>query len=126
MAPARKRQKVAANLKSNPLASMEDVCKVRLCLKDWINDLYDMRHGLPESEKRAWPVEMGGSFQTIVQRAWSDMDTLLNDSLKLLKCVGLVDDSADLSHMEKWLKMKERERGLREKSYSFQKVQHLS
>lgn len=109
MAPPRKRQKVTGlNVKSNVLSSMADVCEVRICLKDWISDLYAVRHGLGSEPEHAWPVLHGGSFQEIVERCWEDMDTLMEDSLTLLKAVGMMDDAADVSHMEeKWLKLKE-------------------
>lgn len=110
MAPPRKRAKTT-NSKGNVLSSMDDVCEVRLCLRDWISELYAMRHGLPtdgSEPKRAWPVLDGGSFQQIAQRCWDDTNTLMKDSCALLKAVGMLDDSADASHMEeKWLKLKE-------------------
>ena len=110
MAPPKKRARVA-NSKGNVPSSMDDVCEVRLCLRDWISELYAMRHGLPtdgSEPKRAWPIEGGGSFQQIVERCWADMNTLMMDSCELLKAVGMLDDSADVAHMaEKWLKLKE-------------------
>lgn len=109
MAPPRKKARVSNNVKGQAsLTSIADVCPVRLCLRDWIGEVYSLRHGLSEETKRAWPVEDGGSFQMIVARCWNDMDTLLADSLKFLKSVGMADDAADVSFLqEKWFKMKD-------------------
>lgn len=96
------------NLKSSFLASVKDVAPVRLCLKEWIVEVYQARHGLPEDQKREWPFAEGGTFQEVVQRAWGDMDTLIQDSLRFLKLVGMVEETADAVHMkEKFMKMKD-------------------
>ena len=112
MAPPRKRQKVAGSQNQKTLgqvmATIKDVCAVRIALRDWIQEMHDLRHGLQSDQARAWPVERGGSFQEIVQRCWGDMDRLKEDSLSVLKIMSMVDDAADVTHLEqKWLALQD-------------------
>lgn len=78
----------------------------RLVLRDWINDLYGVRHGA--SEEKGWPVEGGGSFQDVVLRAFGDPERFLEDSANFVKSVGLLARDADVSIFgQKFLKVKD-------------------
>lgn len=101
--PPAKRRKVSQNCKDASTAptNMKDVAKVCLVLRDWINELYAMRHGVPAEQQRAWPVECGGSFLDVVQRAFSQPDKLLEDSLEFCKRIGLISMSSSTDDFEK-------------------------
>lgn len=104
--PPRKRARVAGQRGVEPVA-MKDVSPVRLSLRDWVLDMYQSRHGLENDKAKPWPMLQGGSFQEVVQRCWSEMDTLLADSLTFLKLVGMVDETATVLHLqERWMKLK--------------------
>lgn len=93
--PPKKKQRVSgggqtANSKfvSQAPQTMDDVCRGRVLLRDWILDAYKGRHGF--ETKLKFPLNEGGSFLQMVQRAWADADTLHADSLQLLKKLGIV------------------------------------
>ena len=87
------------------MSDIKDVAPARVVLKDWINDLHQHRHG--SGEKKAWPVEDGGSFLAIVQRAWSDSSRLIEDSTKFLQQISLIPSDASQHHLqEKWCSVK--------------------
>ena len=93
---APKRRKIGVNNKETVVqpSTMADVPPACLCLRDWINDLYGMRHGTDDS--KAWPLEKGGSFLEVTQRCFGNMDRLLSDSLGFVKAVGIVPRDSDL------------------------------
>lgn len=69
---------------------MQDVSPAQLKLKDWIVQLHQLRHGSEAS--MPWPIEKGGSFLHVCQRAWSDMlgtNGVVNFSLEMLQKMGL-------------------------------------
>lgn len=95
-----------ANSKPRQPATVGDVAPSRMALRDWINQVYLGRHGF--TEKRKWPLLEGGSFIEVVQRVWSDEGNLLQDSLDLVKKLGIMDGSASLEDFEnKYLVMQD-------------------
>lgn len=53
-------------------------------------------------------VNQGGSFLDIVQRCWSDSDTIIEDSMTFSKKLGLIDSDATAEQfMDKFLTMKD-------------------
>lgn len=104
-----KRRRITSNNKEVVMAptTMTDVSPVRVALRDWINDLHSMRHCLPEDQKRAWPVECGGSFLEVVQRCFRRPDRLLADSLAFCKALGIIArDATTEDFQKKFLAMK--------------------
>ena len=108
MAPPKKRRSAGTNNKVGTLvADVKDVAPARVILRDWINDLYQHRHG--SDDTKAWPVEAGGSFLAIVQRAWSDPSRLVEDSTKFLQEISLIPSDASNEHLQqKWCLQKAR------------------
>lgn len=86
--------------------SMADVPKARLLLRDWVVDAHKGRRGF--LQKLKFPLEQGGSFLDFVQRAWSDETNLLQDSLALLKKLGMMDSESTVEDfMDKYLTLKD-------------------
>ena len=90
--PPRKRQKTGNTAKSHAPQTMADMSPTRLLLRDWIAQVFQGRHGHPEKLK--WPLLDGGSFLDVVQRVWADEDLLIQDSITMVKKLGIIDSSA--------------------------------
>ena len=106
--PPKKKQRVVGNQKTDGGAAltMQDVSPLQLKLKDWICQLYSLRHG--SSEKLAWPIENGGSLLATCQRCWKERDGMLNASLSLLQKMGVMADSSTTADLtEKFVTCKD-------------------
>lgn len=105
--PPKKKQKVAqSNVKAAHPQTVADVASGRIQLRDWITQVYGGRHGF--LEKRKWPLESGGSFLDVVQRCWCDEEALINDSLVLVKKLGIIDSgSTEEDFMNKYMKLED-------------------
>ena len=101
MAPARKRQRTSGQNNKTalaPAASISDIPRVCLELKDWICTAYAGRHG--GAEKRKFPLNEGGSFLEVVQRCWADEDALLDDSLEFAKLIGIISNDSSIDDFQ--------------------------
>lgn len=98
--PPKKRQRLANNTKTDAVAalSMQDLSPLQVRLKDWICQVYSLRHG--SAEKHPWPVESGGSLLALCQRAWGDKESMLKFSLSLVQKMGFMAESAGISDFE--------------------------
>ena len=97
---------------------MESVCPLMHAVNACIDSMYSLRHRksgdvatecLPElplqdsGGKYVWPINEGGTFKDIAQRAWKDPDVLLNESWEMLLAAGLLDpDSTSSTLKEKF------------------------
>ena len=76
--------------------------------QEFIATLYSFRHCKPGSEQ-IWPFPFlhGGTFKEIAQRAWEQPDTLILDSITLLKKVKVIDSNMTVDEFgEHFLRMK--------------------
>lgn len=104
--PPKKRAKTAHNAKVTQPQNVADVAAGRLQLRDWITLVHQGRHGFPE--KRKFPLADGGSFLDVVQRCFGDEDVMIEDSLELVKKLGIMDSSSTVEDFSnKYLTMQE-------------------
>lgn len=91
--PPRKKARISGNLKSDAAGAattMQDVSPAQLKLREWIVQLYQLRHG--SDVAMPWPIEKGGSFVHVCQRAWGDMlgvNGVVPSTLEMLQKMGL-------------------------------------
>ena len=104
MAPPKKK---ARTPKAASLASSASDVAFRDHLRDWVNIVWQGRHGYPD--KRKWPLEDGGSFLNVVQRVWNDQAALIENSVRLLKTLGVIGvDMTNDEFMDRFVEMKDR------------------
>lgn len=116
--PPKKRQRTSGGASNNKNAgqvpqTIEEVCTLRVKLKEWIVEAYGLRHG--SANQMAYPLNDGGTFLDMVQQAWSGgvsngyQYDILTDSLTFLKKIGLVDSSAGhQDFLDKFCKMQDK------------------
>ena len=105
MAPAKKRRTSNSSKAGKAISDVKDVPPALVVLKDWVREVYDLRHG--SDEEKAWPVLSGGSYLEIVQRAWNDSGRLIEDSAKFLRDINLSPASGTEDYLrEKWCSWK--------------------
>ena len=90
-------------------SNVGSVCPLMLACNACVDSLYSLRHktdadlateGLKElpldgsGKQYVWPVEHGGTFKDIAQRAWKSPDRLLAESLDMLSAAGILDPGA--------------------------------
>lgn len=106
--PPKKKQRMNANAKSDggPVAmTMDDVSPFQLKLKDWVSQVFSLRHG--SSEALSWPIEGGGSILSICQRCWKDKTGLLERACRLLENMGIGSELNPIVFEDKYLKTEE-------------------
>lgn len=108
MPPAKRRRLTqAANNKTIPHApeTVGDVAPARIQLRDWIDMAYSLRHESGGDDVK-WP--LGGTFQDIVQRCWTDDSRLYDDSLAFVKRLGLMDsEAAEEDFLDKYMALQD-------------------
>ena len=105
MAPAKKRRTTNSSKAGKAISDVKDVPSALIVLKDWVREVYDLRHG--SEEAKAWPVLSGGSYLDIVQRAWNDSGRLIEDSAKFLRDINLIPAGGTETYLrEKWCSWK--------------------
>ena len=83
--PPKKKQKTTAR-------TVDEVPSIQVALDQWLAKIYDLRHNQVDDGKMAlfpWPVEHGGTFLEICQRAWTDADRMLNGALRVCQKAGI-------------------------------------
>eukprot|EP00435_Cladocopium_sp_Y103_P061906 s492_g23.t1 len=84
---------MAPKKKQKTVRSMEDVPAVQMALDQWLTSVYALRHNVEGDVKtHAWPVEHGGTFLEIADRAWQDEDRLVTATHRLCQKAGMVSD----------------------------------
>lgn len=110
---------IASGEQSRAIAKdVESVCPLMRAVNVCIDSMYSLRHkkpgdvateSLPELSlqdsggKYVWPINEGGTFKHIAQRAWSEPDRLVNDAWEMLRASGILDpDSTPATLKEKF------------------------
>ena len=90
-------------------SNVESVSPLMQACNACIDSLYSLRHktdadipteGLKElplddsGKQYVWPVEHGGTFKDIAQRAWKSQDRLFAESCEMLIAAGILDPDA--------------------------------
>ena len=91
--PPKKKQKLTTNVKgsSGAALTMGDVSPFQVKLRDWVTQVYSLRHGAPEA--LPWPIEGGGSILSVCQRCWKDQAGLVAGFCDLVQKVGIASES---------------------------------
>ena len=95
--PPKKKQKTCAH-------TVEDVPAVQVALDQWLQQTYNLRHNKADDGKMAlfpWPVEHGGTFLEIAQRAWGDGDRILNGALRVCQKAGICGTESCLDDFQR-------------------------
>lgn len=94
---------------------VDSVCSLMRAVNACIDSMYSLRHkksgdvatqDLPElslqasGSKYVWPIEEGGTFKDIAQRAWASPDLLLSESCEMLCAAGILDPDATVATMK--------------------------
>ena len=89
MPPRKKARAAPANNKNaNQVPeSVKDLAHARVLLKDWVAEAFSLRHST-ETDHKKFP--LGGSFLDVVQKCWAEDSTLIEDSMKVLKKLGVI------------------------------------
>lgn len=109
--PPKKRQRTsqvaASKVASQNPDNVAHVAEGRLLLKEWVMEAYAGRHTAAETDKKKFP--LGGSFLDIVQRCWADETSIIEDSVSVMKKMGIVkSEISDDEFMDKYLTTKDR------------------
>ena len=95
---------------------LESVCPLMLATQRCIESMYALRHCKPgqvatetlaelplddAGGKYVWPVEEGGTFKDIAQRAWKSPDLLLEASFEMVRAAGILDESSTVDTLKK-------------------------
>lgn len=108
MPPKKKQKLLASNSKGTTMVpeKVSDVSPARLQLVEWVGQVYGGRHGHTDTKK--FPLNNGGTFTDVVNRAWSNMNDFLSDSMDFVKRVGVLDAAAtEDDFMHRFLCMKD-------------------
>jgi len=96
-------------------SNVESVCPLMLACNACIDSMYSLRHktdadipteGLNElpldgsGKQYVWPVEQGGTFKDIAQRAWKSPDRLMAESCEMLIAAGILDPDATVNELK--------------------------
>ena len=95
--PPKKKQKTCAR-------TVDDVPAVQVALDQWLQQTYNLRHNKADDGKMAlfpWPVEHGGTFLEIAQRAWGDGDRILNGALRVCQKAGICGTESCLDDFQR-------------------------
>ena len=78
-------------------ASTSDICPVLEKVRTTVEWMYDLPHNTAADDPVAKsPIDFGGTFKQIANRAWEHPETLLRESLDLLIECEIVDKNATL------------------------------
>eukprot|EP00435_Cladocopium_sp_Y103_P022791 s4234_g5.t1 len=95
--PPKKRQKVCPR-------SVDEVPPVQVTLDQWLQQIYSLRHHKADDGKMAlfpWPVEHGGTFLEIAQRAWGDGDRVLNGAHRICQKAGICSTESSMDDFKR-------------------------